>query len=394
MTKASEAFEKIQRLFALSDAINGTRSLSELLQLVADSIADILPADRVSLIAFDRESEKVTHFMRAGAGREKINTSVGYAELLTGLSGWVLREGKAALSPKSGEDPRESADVIKRRRETGCGSILVVPLRHLDVNIGTITAINNPDQDDFTATDRDMLGLFADYSATVIDHARMLLEVRQARISAEETSARMKEYLEEKELILKEVHHRIKNNMTTIYGLLTMQAGTLTNSEAAAALDDAASRVQSMMVLYNKLYESPNFTEISLREYIPALVDEIVANFPNSSLIRVEKDIEDFVLDVRRVQPLGIILNELLTNIMKYAFSGRTDNRISVSASCMDGHVTIGVRDNGAGIAGASLDGTSSGFGLLLVRELTRQLKGRLDIVNDGGTSVRIEFEK
>jgi len=394
MTNAREAFGKIQRLFALGDAIHGTRSLPELLQLVADSIADILPADRVSLIAFDRESEKVTHFMRAGAGREKINTSVGYAELLTGLSGWVLREGKAALSPKNGEDPRESADVIKRRRETGCGSILVVPLRHLDVNIGTITAINNPDEDDFTVTDRDMLGLFADYSATVIDHARMLLEVQKARINAEETSARMKSYLEEKELILKEVHHRIKNNMTTIYGLLTLQAGTLKNSEAAAALEDAASRVQSMMVLYNKLYESPSFTEISVREYIPALVDEIVANFPNGSHIRVEKDIGGFVLDVRRVQSLGIILNELLTNIMKYAFTGRTDNRVSVSASCTDGRVTIGVRDNGTGISGASLDGTSAGFGLLLVRELTRQLKGTVAIVNDGGTSVRIEFEK
>jgi len=394
MTNASEAFEKIQRLFALSDAIYGTQSLTELLQLVADSIADILPADRVSLIAFDRESEKVTHFMRAGAGREKINTSVGYDELLTGLSGWVLREGKAALSPKNGEDPRESADVIKRRRETGCGSILVVPLRHLDVNIGTITAINNPDEDDFTVTDRDMLGLCADYSATVIDHARMLLEVQKARIGAEDTSARMKAYLEEKELILKEVHHRIKNNMTTIYGLLTLQAGTLTNSEAAAALDDAASRVQSMMVLYNKLYESPSFTEISVREYIPALVDEIVSNFPNGSHIRVEKDIGDFVLDVRRVQPLGIILNELLTNIMKYAFAGRQDNCIFVSASCTDGLVTIGVKDNGTGISDAAHDGTSAGFGLLLVRELTRQLKGRLDIVHDGGTSVRIEFEK
>jgi len=100
------------------------------------------------------------------------------------------------------------------------------------------------------------------------------------------------------------------------------------------------------------------------------------------------------VLDVRRVQSLGIILNELLTNIMKYAFTGRTDNRVSVSASCTDGRVTIGVRDNGTGISGASLDGTSAGFGLLLVRELTRQLKGTVAIVNDGGTSVRIEFEK
>jgi PAS domain S-box-containing protein len=128
--------------------------------------------------------------------------------------------------------------------------------------------------------------------------------------------------LEEKELLLKEVHHRIKNNMNTIYGLLALQAETTSEPAAVSAIKDAASRVNSMMNLYDKLYRSHDVTALPVNTYIPSLVDEIIMNFPNSKLVMIKKYIDEFVLDVRLIQPLGIIINELLTNIMKYAFTG------------------------------------------------------------------------
>lgn len=200
--------------------------------------------------------------------------------------------------------------------------------------------------------------------------------------------------LEEKDLILKEVHHRIKNNMNTIYGLLILQAGTMKDPLSISALEDSGHRVRSMMLLYDKLYRSPDFTELSVAEYINPLVDEILANFPNSSHIATEKNIRDFILLSKQLQPLGIIINELLTNIMKYAFIGRDTGKIVISASMKDNLVLIEIADNGNGMPESVNFENSSGFGLFLVNGLTQQLNGNIRIERGEGTKIILEFKK
>jgi PAS domain S-box-containing protein len=198
--------------------------------------------------------------------------------------------------------------------------------------------------------------------------------------------------LAEKELILKEVHHRIKNNMSTIASLLSLQAESLDIPEAKAALLDAEGRVESMMLLYNKLYQSAGFKSVSVLEYLPPLIREILANFPNSGSVKVAQVIDDFSLDAKMLQPLAIIVNELLTNIMKYAFSGMVRGVITISTRLIGRTVSLSIEDNGPGMP-ASVDfETSPGFGLALVGMLTRQLKGSIKIERDRGTRISLEF--
>lgn len=199
-------------------------------------------------------------------------------------------------------------------------------------------------------------------------------------------------FLSEKELLLKEVHHRIKNNMNTIYGLLMLQTETINEPAAIDALRDAGSRVHSMMLLYDKLYRSHDFAVLSVQTYISSLADEIVANFPNCNTVKIEKEIHDFTLDVKHLQPLGIIINELLTNIMKYAFARRSNGIIQVSVSLESDTVTVSVRDNGTGIPESVDFNNSRGFGLMLVQLLTKQLKGKVRIERGNGTSVILDF--
>lgn len=200
--------------------------------------------------------------------------------------------------------------------------------------------------------------------------------------------------LAEKELILKEVHHRIKNNMNTIYGVLQLQSQTLTDSSAIAALQDASNRVRSMMVLYTNLYQAANFNEMSIAEYLPPLLDEIMANFPNSKSVTIEKEIDDFILHVSKLQPLGIIINELLTNIMKYAFPGKTDGVVYVSALLENEDVTIVIEDNGNGMPESVDFKNSTGFGLVLVAGLTKQISGTIRIERKKGTRIILEFKR
>ncbi len=203
---------------------------------------------------------------------------------------------------------------------------------------------------------------------------------------------RIKNLLTEKELILKEVHHRIKNNMNMIKGLLILQADSLTDSAAISVLHDAESRVTSMMLLYDKLYRSDNFNKVSFRDYLSFLVDDIVSNSMNKKNIKVVKKIDDFILDVKLMQPIGMIVNELLTNMIKHAFQGIDGGIISVSAKVAGKNVILIIGDNGVGIPESVDFLNSTGFGMQLVKMLTEQIDGSIRIERGNGTRFVLEF--
>ncbi len=201
-----------------------------------------------------------------------------------------------------------------------------------------------------------------------------------------------KSLLAEKELLLKEVHHRIKNNMNTIKGLLTLQILSEENPDTEASLRSAESRVHSMIMLYDRLYCTDNYRELSLKDYLEPLTEEIVGGFPGNVNVKIETDINDYILNVRLLSPLGIIVNELLTNIMKYAFIGRDSGIISISAGVENSRARVVIRDNGVGIPESVNFGRSTGFGLDLVKMLAEQIEGTISIDRGAGTILVLEF--
>jgi PAS domain S-box-containing protein len=204
---------------------------------------------------------------------------------------------------------------------------------------------------------------------------------------------RVKNLLMEKELLLKEVHHRIKNNMNTIKGLLTLQLNAEENPSAASSLRDAESRVQSMIMLYDRLYCTENFRELSVKDYLHSLAEEIVGSFPNSGIVRIQAEIDDFVLNMQTLSPLGIIINELLTNMMKYAFTGKESGLITISVSKRDDRARVIVQDNGIGIPETISFEQTKGFGLDLVGMLVEQMGGDIKIERGEGTRFVLEFD-
>ena len=182
-------------------------------------------------------------------------------------------------------------------------------------------------------------------------------------------------------------------NMSSMMSLLSLQSNALKNPGAVAALREARDRMRSMAVLYDRLYRSENLREMSLKDYLPLLVDEIVGVFPNRDLVKVGKKVDDIVLGVKVLSPLGIIVNELITNAMKHAFTGRESGSINVSASAKDGRVTLIVEDDGNGIPESVDIANSSGFGLQLVDMLTAQIDGTIRIERLKGTRFVLEFD-
>ncbi len=198
----------------------------------------------------------------------------------------------------------------------------------------------------------------------------------------------------EKELVLREVHHRIKNNVNTINSLLSIQADMQKSPSAKKILQDAAKRIQNMKILYDKLYLLEMKKSMSLKEYFSGLIEEVVGLFPNKSSIDIKTNIDDIVLSEKLLSPLGIIINELITNSMKYAFAGLDSGAITVAASRKGKRIFISYEDNGTGLPENITLENSKGFGLRLVGMLIQQINGHITIERDKGTKFLIEFEK
>lgn len=200
--------------------------------------------------------------------------------------------------------------------------------------------------------------------------------------------------LAEKELILVEVHHRVKNNLSAIFSLLNLQASSHGDRVAAGVLHDAANRVRSMMVLYDKLYKSEDVTEIPLNRYLPPLVHEIIDIFPAKAAVKIETDVGEITVGAKTASTLGIIINELVTNAMKYAVGDRENALLQLSATERNGAVLIEFGDDGPGLPESVTIENSTGFGMQLVGMLVHQLGGSVRIERQGGTRFMIEFRE
>ncbi len=204
---------------------------------------------------------------------------------------------------------------------------------------------------------------------------------------------RTRELLEEKELLLREVYHRVKNNMASIASLLSLQAGSSKTPEVRDALHEMGNRIRSIQVVYDKLFHSQDFERISFGEYLDDMLEITRSSLPAGSAIALESKLEDIPLEANRIFPLGLIANELVTNAIKYAFPEGRAGTIRVSLSRTDpGWCVLSVSDDGRGFPEDLDPENSTGFGLTLVSALTAQIRGRLTFLRAGGTEVRIRF--
>ncbi len=203
---------------------------------------------------------------------------------------------------------------------------------------------------------------------------------------------RIAHLLAEKDLVLKETHHRVKNNMILISSLLQLQAGMLDDCKGKTALMDAAQRVQSLIVLYEQLYRAEGYRELRLKPFLESLIariGEVVASvFP----VAIKCEIGELALDPKTILPLGILLNELITNSFKYAFEGRESGSILVKVFRSGNRAVLEYSDDGIGLPEAVASGDYSGFGMQLVGMLVQQLRGEMRIDRASGTKFTIEF--
>ncbi len=209
-----------------------------------------------------------------------------------------------------------------------------------------------------------------------------------------QAEAALRSSLAEKDSLLKEVHHRVKNNLQIISSLLSLQGRKVQNREALDLLQDAQNRVRSMALLHETLYRSGNLARVDFPQYVKSICSHLVRSCAgNAENIRLRQDIADVALDMDQAIPAGLIISELVTNALKHAFPARAVGEISVELQVAgEKNLVLRVSDNGVGLPAATRSQSSATLGLTLVKNLSRQLDGQLSIEGEQGTVFEIVF--
>jgi len=217
-------------------------------------------------------------------------------------------------------------------------------------------------------------------------------EINLKNQSLEELLHEKDRLLEEKEWLLKEIHHRVKNNLQIVMSLLNTQSAYIENDAALVVIRENQHRVYAMSLIHQKLYQSENVALIDIPVYISELVDYLRSSF-DTHHIRFELDIAPVKLDVAQTVPMGLILNEAVTNAIKYAFPDSRSGLITVTLRPTGGHyLALTIKDNGVGLPeGMDINQTDS-LGMSLMQGLSRQLEGSFLLENKHGLTITIAF--
>jgi two-component sensor histidine kinase len=198
--------------------------------------------------------------------------------------------------------------------------------------------------------------------------------------------------LKEKEVLLKEIHHRVKNNLQVISSLLNLQAANVADPRALEQLRESQNRIRSMALIHERLYQSDNLARIDFGEYVRSLVGYLVRSYAIPA-VNVNVTVKNVSLPVNSAIPCGLIINELLSNALKYAFPGGRSGDVAIRLEMTpERSAVLTVQDNGVGLPRDVDFQNTTTLGLQLVNTLSKQLNGVIGLIRDRGTTFSIIF--
>lgn len=201
---------------------------------------------------------------------------------------------------------------------------------------------------------------------------------------------KIKETLKEKELLLNEIHHRVKNNLTVISSLLQLEEIKSDNKETKEILTSSQNRIKSTALVHQFLYQNDSIANIQFKEYLEEFISQVSQSLITDVEVITNIIGDQFNLDIEQAIPCGLIINELYTNSIKHAFKGIDSPSITITLHCTNNNVSITYEDNGIGIP--TNVSTDDSLGMIVIQTLVKQLKGKFDIHVENGTKILISF--
>jgi PAS domain S-box-containing protein len=231
----------------------------------------------------------------------------------------------------------------------------------------------------------------------IFDHDNLKGFIYSSRDVTEHVEAGefVEQSLREKETLLREIHHRVNNNLQIISSLLSLQSQNVVNEKDHELFMESQNQVRSMAMIHEKLYQSENLSAINFSDYLKTLLDSLIYDYPNDlSQLNLELDMGKIELNIETSVPCGLIINELVSNSIKHAFPPDTEGTISIKMYPENGNYVLIVADDGVGYVRETEMLNSAKLGLNLVDSLVRQLDGTIEILEGKGTAYKIVFQE
>jgi PAS domain S-box-containing protein len=370
--------ETIQNaVYKISEIANMATGLDDLFRSIHAVISGLMPAVNFYISLYDPDTKMISfpYFV------DEFDAAPAPQPVGRGLTDYVLLRGEPLLAdPQKFMELEKAGDV----KSIGAPSIdwLGIPLKIKDKTIGVMVVQTYTEGVRYRQEDRDILMFVSTQIALTIEKKR-----------AEET---LKASLHEKEVLLKEIHHRVKNNMQVISSLLNLQSRHLDDPKAISMFKDSQSRIRSMALVHEKLYQSRDLSRINFAQYVENLVMYLAHSYRiDSDRLQIRTKICDIFLDINTAIPCGLIINELVTNALKHAFPDGRKGELVIELKPAEGsRYILRIGDDGIGLPRNDDFQRSDTLGMQLVTMLVDQLEGVIELEKKEGTSFVITFKE
>jgi len=369
--------EQIQSvLFNITQATSSAESLRELLQIIHQQLGTLIDTTNFYVALYDKKSDLYSFPFVVDEFEQ--DDTFSPIELKKSLTDYVRRTGRAILAD---EDVHHKLIVEGEVELVGASSKVWMgaPLKTPEGVIGVVVVQSYSDDAIYSEQDMELLSYISEHIAMAINRKR-----------AEE---KIKASLKEKDVLLKEIHHRVKNNMQIISSLIRLQSRDVEDEKAQRIFEISQNRIRSIALIHETLYQSEDLSQIDFSNYIRRLTTHLLSVYrPDGTMHRLNLDVPEVLLDINRAIPCGLIINELVSNVMKHAFPLDKRGEIYVRFAEADGVFTLVVKDNGEGFPDGLDFRTTDSLGLQIVSDLVQQLEGEIRLEKEEGTAFIISF--
>jgi two-component sensor histidine kinase len=395
--KLNVSYNNARLLHEVGLTLTRQRHIEGILQDVAHILEKRLDYDRGMILLADNERTVLNFKAGFGYTEDELSSLRRASFRLRPDSKGILvvcfRERRPFLVNDIDEIKHElSPHSLDFVREMGVKSFICCPIVCVDDTIGVIAVDNVKTKRILLQSDIDLLMSLSPEIGISIQNAMVTdMQERQfnALLAGEE---KIRASLKEKEVLIKEIHHRVKNNLQIVSSLLYLQAARTEDPGAVSALTESRARVRSMALIHEKLYQSPNLASVDMGQYTRSLVSEIqYSHRTEDSSVRLTVNIGDITLGITEAIPCGLIINELVSNAVKHAFPKGGEGEITIQLIRESAkHIALTVSDNGIGFPEHVDFRNSPSLGLSLVNSLVQQLDGSIELDRRAGTTFRI----
>jgi PAS domain S-box-containing protein len=374
ITKRKQIERTQQALYNIANAVNTTKDMQELFDEIRKQLGTVIDTTNFFVAFYDEKTEALTLPYEKDEEDEFGSFPTGKS-----MTSYNIQYGKPLLATEEFMNQLTEESKIDDIG-TMCKIWLGVPLKVEDKTIGLVVVQSYDDPDLYTEKDLEILSFVSDEIALAIEHKKAEDQIVNS--------------LKEKEILLMEIHHRVKNNMQIISSLLKLQAGYVKDEEALELFQNSQNRVKSMSLIHEKIYRSKDLASVDFEDYVKSLSYNLFSNYGiNTNKVLLELKVAKHSIDMNKAIPCGLIVNELLSNSLKHAFPKGKSGKIVVGLSINENdEFELTVEDNGIGMQQEiNLDNLDS-LGLQLIDALTSQLKGKITFDSNNGMKTKLVF--